>query len=510
MLYKPSAGIFKDNCVYFHDGKYYLFSMYSELDGNHNDRKGYNHVWQAVSSDGVHWEDVGTVISAPFTIFAMGVWEAQGKFYLNHGSFTTPERQDVLRFWESDDLAHWTYRGAQADLHPDARWYDPHSRLDCMDVITVEEDGHTVYYGVASGPGGWLRSCDGVHWEGLPAPAFDWGRLRPAGEYPFEIAGWQQLDGTFYLLGSRGAYAGNYGYCVFTLIGDSPRGPFRPDAAAYRLSGNSHRSVHLWARPCRADGQLLASSYMYDGYGYRMGDVWLPPLKKFVVGDDGHLRLAYWKANEALQGTPVDFSLDQFIQRYPASAMSRTGVSQGSVEIQASATRLSVAVGPERSWVDHDAAPLAVFSSGDAVPLEHGLVLEATVTLTCAEKGSCSPAFGIYLEESRHGGTAILMEACGIIRIGHLRFVEHPTLVPEDVVGPGCAPPQLELDRACKLRLLLRRNMFELYLDDHYVQTFNTSRVRSAIGARPRSIGFIVQNGQAVVERLQLWQMTLD
>ena len=510
MLYKPSAGIFKDNCVFFHDDRYYLFSMYSAISGNHNDRKGYNHVWQAVSHDGVHWEDVGPVITAPFTIFAMGVWQVQGKFYLNHGSFTTPGRQNVLRLWESDDLTRWTYLGAGADLFPDARWYDPNSRLDCMDVIPVQEQGHTTYYGVASGPGGWLHSTDGVHWQGLPAPPFEWGRLRPAGEYPFEIAGWQQLDGTFYLLGSRSAYAGNYGYCVYTLTGDSPRGPFRPDAAAYRLSGNSHRSVHLWARPCRADDQLLASSYLYDGYGYRMGAVWLPPLKRFVVDDDGHLRLAYWEANEALKGNSVDFNLDQFVQLYPAPGTSRAGGARGSVDIEASATRLKVAVGPECSSINHEDAPLAIMTSGDGIPLEHGLVLEATVTLTCVDKVSCSPGFGIFLEESPQQGAAILMEACGIIQIGHLVFVESPVFVPEDVVGTGCAAPQLELDRTCNLRLLLRRNMFELYLDDRYVQTFNTSRVRGTIGTTPRSIGFIVQNGQAVVERFKLWRMTLD
>ena len=88
MLYRPSQGIFKDNCVFFHEGRYCLFSMYSALDGNHDDRNGYNHVWQAVSDDGVHWRDAGPVISAPFLVWAMGVWQAGDRFYLNHGSFT--------------------------------------------------------------------------------------------------------------------------------------------------------------------------------------------------------------------------------------------------------------------------------------------------------------------------------------------------------------------------------------------------------------------------------------
>ena len=122
MLYKPSQGIFKDNCVFFHDGTYYLFSMYSTIAGSHDDRRDYNHVWLATSADGVHWRDVGPVISAPFIVYAMGVWQVGGKFYLNHGSFTAPGKQNVLRFWGSEDLRNWTYQGEETDLRPDVRW----------------------------------------------------------------------------------------------------------------------------------------------------------------------------------------------------------------------------------------------------------------------------------------------------------------------------------------------------------------------------------------------------
>ena len=143
--------------------------MYSTRADNHDDRNGYNHVWQAVSDDEVHWREPARSSPGRSSSWAMGVWQAGGRFYLNHGSFTGTDTQNVLRFWESADLWTWTYIGEKADLTPDPRWYDPNSRFDCMDVISAEENGRTSYHGIASGPGGWLRSDDGVHWEG-PAP----------------------------------------------------------------------------------------------------------------------------------------------------------------------------------------------------------------------------------------------------------------------------------------------------------------------------------------------------
>ncbi|MCY3760802.1 MAG: hypothetical protein OXH50_06090 [Gemmatimonadetes bacterium] len=52
--------------------------------------------------------------------------------------------------------------------------------------------------------------------------------------------------------------------------------------------------------------------------------------------------------------------------------------------------------------------------------------------------------------------------------------------------------------------------MFEVYLDDLYVQTFNTSRIPGQTGAVPRRVGLVVKNGQAVIEGLAAWEMTLD
>ena len=152
-----------------------------------------------------------------------------------------------------------------------------------------------------------------------------------------------------------------------------------------------------------------------------------------------------------------------------------------------------------------------MFLLPDELPGESGIVLEAEVSITCESKLGTTSAVGLFLEEEPHRGTAILWETCGLTRTGQLTLNgTDAEFTAEDVVGPGCAPPMLQLDRTHRLRLLLRRNMFEVYLDDFYVQTFNTSRIPGSAGAVPRRVGLVVQNGKAVIEGLAAWEMTLD
>ena len=124
MIYRPSVGRFKDGFILWHAGQFYLFSMYTP-----NDEANFRNVWLATSKDGVHWTHVGPVIKeAPFQIWAMSVHRVGDKFIMNHGSFTRPGVQNVIRFWESPDLMQWKFMGYEADLKPDPRWYHPDSR----------------------------------------------------------------------------------------------------------------------------------------------------------------------------------------------------------------------------------------------------------------------------------------------------------------------------------------------------------------------------------------------
>lgn len=505
MIYKPSVGRFKDGFILWHAGQFHLFSMYTP-----SDEANFRNVWLATSKDGVHWTHVGPVIQdAPFPIWAMAVHRVGDKFLMNHGSFTRPGVQNVIRFWESTDLVHWKFLGYEADLKPDPRWYHPDSRLDCMSVVPVQAGGQAKYYGYATGPGGFLESDDGRHWSGRPQPKVDWDTVSPPptpqDEGGFEVGGCHPIGDKYYLVGGWFNYQGSTGYGVYTLIGDTPTGPFRADTAAYRLCGNSTRWVALWARFCPTEAELLVNGYMYSGYTYETGETWLPPLKRADVDAHGHLRLAYWKGNDSLQAVPLDVDLSQFRKVYPDEANTDC-----TCQLLA-ASRLELQAQPERNSIVRTDIPTTVAVFDRPLDCDRGIVLTGSIQATCRDPRLVASSVGFYLEETPGAGTAILLHGYGRTEIGKLSLQGGLVFTPEDVLGPGCAAPAGIVPHTTHaFRLLVRKNMFEFYLDDFLVQTFNTTHQPGGIGVTPRRVGFIAQNGQGFLENVRAWAMTLD
>jgi len=513
MIYKPSYGRFKDIQVYWHCGMYYLFSMYTKgILTQGWDDEGFRNVWGATSTDGVHWQDIGPIIEdAPFPVWAMSIHRVGDRFIMNHGSYTRPGVQNVLRFWKSSDLRHWKYLGAEHDLGPDARWYPPESRLDCMCVVPVEDSGQTMYYGYATGPGGFLKSADGLQWEGMPMPQVIWDGVPMPPTDPedglFEIGSCARIGTDFYLLGGWFNYMGATGYGVYTLKSPSPAGPFTTDAGAYRLCGNSTRWVSLWARFCHTHQELLVNSYMYSGYSYETGEAWLPPLKKAVVDANGHLRLGYWLGNDALKGIPVPLDMQRLhlVQPKQATSDCRLSCWQDQATLWAE---------PERGSFCRQPLSTTLAILDQQLDCQHGVVIEGTIRMNCNYSRLNVPTFGLYLEETQDEGTAIMLHGYGQTQIGRFRL-ETLDFDVEDVIGPGCASVagMSPRDTPHHFRLLLRKNMFELYLDDLLVQTFNTTHIPNRLlepgGRIPGRLGFLVQNGHASIEHLQCWRMTL-
>ena len=480
LLYHTPEGTLKDNCVVWHDGLFYLFAMYRRAEMP-RDQDQWRHVWLATSVDGVHWKDAGPVIEdAPFGIYAMRVWKAGDRFLMNHGSFTG-EAQDVLRLWESYDLVHWEYLGPEFDVRrPDGQ------RIDHMDVIPVEEAGATVYYGYAVG--GVLRSQDGLKWTWL-------GELPLTDNIPIRVVqepgGCQRINDKYYLL-VGGFYPGSFEYATSTYISEQPAGPFRPDYPAFRLNGYSGRElVALWAAYCRLPQELLLSNYMLDPGGRFW---WHAPLKAAVVDKAGHLRMGYWKGNDALKGIELPCNLAQ-------SQPARSGPN-GTTDITAEGLTITAPPLPHVRWIT-PGKPNIAYTFLDAVfDFETGCVLEGSIKVTALD-GIAFPAAGLCFEQDNGTATVILFETWAQTEIGTLHLSEEPRFESRDITGIGCATAAgIPAGETGAYRLLIRKGIFEIYLNDLLVQTFSAEKLTGRIG-------FMAQDGQGAFECPKVWQMNL-
>jgi hypothetical protein len=401
---------------------------------------------------------------------------------MNHGSFTGPN-QDVLRFWESRDLRRWRYLGPGYDVRrPDGK------RLDHMDVVATTENGKAAWYGYAAG--GMLRSDDGVRWRWTGDFQFT-DDLRP--RVVQEPGGCQRI-GTLYYLLVGGFYPGGFNYAVATFTAKNPAGPFAPDYPAFRLNGASGRKmVGLWAGYCRTPSELLLSNYIVDPSGLFF---WHAPLKKAVIDTAGHLRMGYWKNNDALKGKPVTLDLRRSRQVWPS-------VPAGTL---ATADRLEVRAAPQQPvwWQTPEKPESVVVTLSQGLDVATGFVLEGDISVTPAPGGAVIfPAVGLLLETGASSGTAIMLQTWEQTEIGRLDWSDGLRFQSEDRTGFGCATTAgIPSGKKCRFRLLMRQDLFEFYLDDLLVQTWSTH------GGTGR-LGFIVDDGQATLENVRAWQMSL-
>lgn len=495
MVYKTPAGTLKDNCVVWHEGTYYLLTMYREQVSG--DDLQFDSMWLATSADGVHWKDVGPVIHhAPFPIWAMRVWKVGNRFILNHGSWTG-SRSDLLRFWQSEDLIHWTYLGEEFDVRrPDG------GRLDHMDVIALEQNGRTQWYGYACG--GLLRSQDGVKWE--------WKenfRLADGNWDVGETGGCQRIGDKYYLLGGNWqdrqlagkakGLPGDANYSVLTFVADEPEGPFRPDYQALRLHGNSgSRAVAVWAGYCRLPDQLLLTNYIVDPHAATLW--WHATLKQGVVDKDGHLRLGYWQGNDALKGNPISIQPRNSTQVFPVPGSDRDSA-MPALNVEGDVVRLTRHAGRNTRWLGYDNPQTAVVLLNERFDPQQGFVLEGRMKVD--PLGFGRPSIGLYLEERSQQATAALLHTYRLTEIGAMRLSDDAHFDCEDRTAFGCATVAgIEASTYCSFRLLLRKDMFEFYLNDLLVQTFY---VNEATGR----LGFVVRDGQAEFDSLKAWEMSL-
>jgi len=490
-IYNTPVGTLKDNTVIWHDGTFYLFTMYGHEDQKGNDSL-LNSVWLATSADGVHWKDVGTVIkNQPFAVWSLSVWKAGNNFIMNHGS-NSPG--DILRFWLSKDLINWEFLGEEFAVHKPGG-----QRLDCMNVLAIEKEGKREWYGYATG--GLLRSDDGVKWE--------WKeefKLSDSKWNIIEAGGGALIGGKYYVTsGWVQALPGDFNYSTLTFVSDKPDGPFRPDFEALRLNGHSgYITVALWARFCPTPDELLITNYIVDIHA-PVQTWWHAPLKKAVVDKEGHLRMGYWKGNEVIKGNPVPLHLSSCSQLFPLPAI-QGQKREAAFTVDGDLVRMKRQPGTSPSYIGYaEPQTTVVLLSGQLDPIK-GFVLEGRMKIDPLNKGILSkgiPGIGLFLEEQTLQGTAILFNTCSLTEIGIMRFSDEAHFDCKDRIGFGCAAVAgITEGSISTFRLLFRKEIFELYLNDLLVQTYYTT------GATGR-VGFIVRDGEATFDNLRAWEINL-
>jgi hypothetical protein len=505
-----------DPSVLWHDGLYYMYALYDAGTGGKN-------MWVSTSPDGVHWNTGSAVIKdAPFPVWKMFIHRCKDRFVLNHGTLSglPGHHNDKMCFWDSQDLIHWRYFGKEADITPDPRWYNIVGRCDHMYMIPKHEDapekGYWGYIVATSAPSwphksvGMMESDDGAAWRWLPPPVIDWGNTP---QQYMEVGGCERIRGKYYLiLGARYNYMGSAGYSMFTFVSDGPTGPFRPDLEAFRLCGNSHDLASFGATRGEVgvqtlatfgrgkEGELLLTNYsatLWEDSGEKIS---MLPLRKAVVDAAGHLRMGYWPGNEAMKGRSVPLDLGRCERVHPGAAdEART--------VKGSGTRLELK--DRKVAFQRGKGGGIVALMDNRFNLAKGVVLEGSMTALDEGWGpdthiipvSC----GFFIEEKPGEGLAICMETYGITRIGRLVYRDGKLdFTCLDITGPGCASIGGILEgRKTSLRLLVRRDMLELYLNDLLVQTFFFSA--KATGR----IGFLAQDGGCLFEDMQAWEMSL-
>lgn len=445
MIYKPQKGHIKDDCMFYHNGKFYLFSMYTKEKPDK-----FNNVWLAVSDDGVNFKDYGCVVEDfPDFIWAMKVYETENGFMMNCGSFSGGS-QSVLKFFYSKDLISWEYK---PELDVESPVIEGENmRLDCMYVLRENDK----YYGYATGQFGFLTSKDGMHWD-IHKTNIDYS---PFPQYNkalggFEVADCIKFADKYYMFCGGFGHLGYNGYGVYVYESDTPDGTFKPHLPNYKINGTSKRWVNMWERFFKKDGEFLTCNYMYDGYTYEKGNVWLPPIKK-LASDDLGLHLEWWQGNEKLIGGVYKTHNELCAQNGGSSVFDQ---SKATVNIS------------------------EILSLNDNSVIEFDLTLEENL-FTEYSSG------GFYLAEGENEGTAVLFDTYGKCQICGIAGNE--IAVVDDEIGYGStAPYYLESGKTYKIRVLVKDDMFEIYVDNKYLQTLNTTHYKDVEGKKICGFGAV-------------------
>ena len=191
-----------------------------------------------------------------------------------------------------------------------------------------------------------------------------------------------------------------------------------------------------------------------------VGRTYVSPFKRAVVDDEGTLRFSWWEANEGLKGgelTPPEPS---------GRALSKANRSVG-------------------------------------------VILEATVKLPPADAADTSQRPGFVIETTGGGAIVAAVSSTGLITLATVANASAPTNA--TIVEWGTFDRNLDLmpGTTVSLRLLLRRDMLELYLDDLLFPVYLIGSVPALPAPATTGRVGLLPTAAGLVSAARLWNMSL-
>jgi hypothetical protein len=510
MIYQPSVGSFWDPTVIYNDGQYYMYTMY-QGDG----------VWLATSQDGVHWKDYGVVLKSQGfknnRVWKQYVSKVGDRFILNHGAFTDQgTNNNLLRFYESKDLVHWTYL---YEIPIDPKFYRADGRWDHMYTIPKNDAnpsegywGYVVADPIDHGGFGMMESKDGIHFTPIKAPELLTDFLVPT----LEAGGIKKIGSKYYFLGGTVNHYGFYGYGVYTYTADSPAGPFRPDLAAYRLTGTSGIDGNYYIHVLSCFVKYSPEDLISDPFTFRSTTgtdgqgTWFSPMRKAVVDGQGHLRLGYWKQNDLAKSEEIAVDAGRNSVAFPPGQTASNPI------VGVAGNGDSLLIHTDKSWrafpwLESDKTRKAIVVLDQQFDLGKGLIIEGRLNakkLTRDWSDAHQTYAGFFIEGAeKHTGTGILLQVgepqWRASEIGRIHTDISFTFDPLDITGRNCATVTgIDNGKDHTFRLWLRGGQMELYIDDLLMQSFFYLKATGRVG-------FLSQESEVSFSNLKFYSMKL-
>lgn len=531
MLYRPAAARLWDTWLVHDKGLWHLFHI--RISAGHNGL--WNGISVATSPDLVHFTEAGPVLEKVAESNWLGtgsVTRVGDRWVMNFSEEQTGEpKAQVIRFAESRDLTRgWTrIPGVQSEADP--RWYEsvhapiaePSPRWDSISATEVPGRSGGRFVGFltanavhakrgASGTVGMCESDDAVHWRALPPP------LAPGLFTNCEVVEHCAFGDRHYLVFCTNTGAGirhdplalgGSGGTHF-VVGDAVEGPYRLPPGDSMLQG-TRQDDNVFAlivgRPVPdGDGGWLYSHHWASPNDAPSG--WWGPMKRLVERRAWQLGLDWWPGNERLKGEVLG-----------------RGVARGTLVPMKPFFQVPVA-----AWEERDGEAVVRDDGGCAAAdwllpgLDNTATTESPGDLRdgriweCGVRLDDGAALGLWFGTTpmpglKQGPAAGMGPQPGDWRLAvllnaqaqRLEFVRlmrslGPSLVVQRHLGG--VPWPVARGVTHRLRVLVRRECIEAYVDDHYAhgvviaEGFDTSRC-----------GFVTDRASGVFRQPALWRM---